>query len=97
MVRLAVLADQVVLAVSVVQGVLVAQQRVEPAVTVGLMATAVLAEQAATGGLAETDSRASMVRIQVTLVLTGPMVAMVALVEWVDSPVQGVVLAQRPA
>ena len=90
MVRLAVLADQVVLAVSVVQGVLVVPQLVASEALMELMRLVALVVPAVMGALEVMDQQALMARTLVTLVLTDPREVTAVTVERVAALVQGV-------
>lgn len=90
MVRLAVLADQVVLAVMVVWAVSVVPQLVASEALMELMRLVALVVPAVMGALEVMDQQALMVRTLVTLVLTDPREVTAVTVERVDLPVQGV-------
>jgi len=90
MVRLAVLADQVVLAVMVVWAVSVVQQLVASEALMELMRLVALVVPAVMGALEVMDQQALMARTLVTLVLTDPREVTAVTVERVDLPVQGV-------
>ena len=90
MVRLAVLADQVVLAVMVVWAVSVVPQLVESEVLMELMHLVALVVPAVMGALEVMDQQALMARTLVTLVLTDPREVTAVTVERVAALVQGV-------
>ena len=90
MVRLAVLADQVVLAVMVVWAVSVVPQLVESEVLMELMHLVALVVPAVMGALEVMDQQALMARTLVTLVLTDPREVTAVTVERVVALVQGV-------
>jgi hypothetical protein len=97
MVRLAVPADQVVLAVMVVWAVSVVPQLVESEVLMELMHLVALVVPAVMGALEVMDQQALMARTLVTLVLTDPREVTAVTVERVAAPVQAVAVAQRLA
>jgi hypothetical protein len=97
MVRLAVPADQVVLAVMVVWAVSVVPQLVESEVLMELMHLVALVVPAVMGALEVMDQQALMVRTLVTLVPTDPREVTAVTVERVAAPVQAVAVAQRLA
>jgi uncharacterized membrane protein len=90
MVRLAVLADQVVLAVMVVWAVSVVPQLVASEALMELMRLVALVVPAVMGALEVMDQQALMVRTLVTLVLTDPREVTAVTVERVVALVQGV-------
>jgi uncharacterized membrane protein len=90
MVRLAVLADQVVLAVMVVWAVSVVPQLVASEALMELMRLVALVVPAVMGALEVMDQQALMARTLVTLVLTDPREVTAVTVERVVALVQGV-------